>query len=160
MDHPNENDDEDDDDDEDGRTKEQRSKTKKSITGKRNYRWTKRKYNYRVIIGISYIISFTVLVLMAEGFFIFEFLTRNKFYKNLDDFAAIYFSTCREESGYMEVLDVYREHYANPENTYGRTVALSSTVSQYWNTLYKLSKDFTAVRSPYQYRMIRKRVRC
>ena len=41
----------------------------------------------------------------------------------------------------METLNIYREYYANPFNTYGRNTPLNSVVDDYWKFLYERIKD-------------------
>ena len=86
-----------------------------------------------------------ILVLAAETYFICEFLTRRNFYNRYSEFMKSYKAVNEEDISYMKTLDVYREYYANPQNTYGRTEPLSSIVSEYWMNLYLYNRDYITV---------------
>ena len=45
----------------------------------------------------------------------------------------------------MEVIDLYREYYNDPNNNYGKKIPLSENFDSFWNTLYKLTKDYKSV---------------
>lgn len=125
--------------------KVKKRKTNKHLGTKHNYSWYRRIYTHKVVIGTNYLISFILLMVVTEGYFVFEFIMQNNFYKNLKEFANIYFFTNSEAVGYMDAIDFYKEYYTDPNNIYGRNTPLSAEASNYWNILYKLSKDYMNV---------------
>eukprot|EP00826_Nyctotherus_ovalis_P054526 TRINITY_DN7149_c0_g1_i1.p1 TRINITY_DN7149_c0_g1~~TRINITY_DN7149_c0_g1_i1.p1 ORF type:complete len:109 (+),score=21.19 TRINITY_DN7149_c0_g1_i1:170-496(+) len=88
-------------------------------------------------MGVIYLISLVFMIVIAEAFFVWQFLMKIKFYNNLVEFSNIFLLFNKGYIGYIEVLNVYREHYANPSNSYGRTTRLNSVTEDYWKSLYE-----------------------
>jgi len=84
-------------------------------------------------------------MLATEAYFIWQFVMRSNFYDNLIEFTKIFRTANEEHVAYMEVLNIYREYYNNPNTNYGRIIPLSETISTQWDTLYAISKIYQSV---------------
>lgn len=99
-----------------------------------------RIYTHKKTMGVSYLISLVFMIVIAEAFFVWQFLMKIRFYNNLVEFSNAFLLFNKEYIGYIEVLNVYREYYANPSNSYGRTTRLNSVIEDYWKSLYEKIK--------------------
>lgn len=104
-----------------------------------------RIYTNKKNLGVNYLISFIVLMVLTEGYFILEFILRSNFYNSLNEFSIIYMTANTEMVSYLEVINVYREYYANTSTSFGREVSLQQVVSTYWEDLYEISKQYKEV---------------
>lgn len=104
-----------------------------------------RVYTHRRRLGISYLVSFIVLMLLAETYFVVEFVLRSDFYNSLNQFSTIYLTTYQEAVVYLEVIDVYREYFADPSTNIGRITPLPSIAYNYWTHLYETEKAYNEV---------------
>jgi len=100
-----------------------------------------RIYTHKKAIGVSYLMSLIFMIIIAQAFSVWQFLMNHRFYNNLIKFSNIFLIFNKESIGYMETLNIYREYYANPFNTYGRNTPLNSVVDDYWKFLYERIKD-------------------
>jgi hypothetical protein len=104
-----------------------------------------RVYTQKKSLGNKYFISFIVLMLITESYFVMQFVLRNQFYQNLSTFSSIFRTAYEDLVAFKEVENVYREYFTNSTTDFGRTTKLSSTVFDYWNSLYEMEKKYRDV---------------
>ena len=104
-----------------------------------------RIYMHKKRLGLTYVISYIFLMLLAQGYFVMQFVLRSQFYENVSEFATIYYGSYEEAINLMEAMDVYREFYHDPTTQMGRKVQLKSTVDTQWKALYKAQRDYKSV---------------
>ncbi len=98
-------------------------------------------------VGCRYILSYVALLLLAQSYFILQFLLRINFYDNVQEFSIIYQKAHEELMMFMDVMNVYREYYANSQSTIGRSTALKETVNVVWQELSIAQKEYQSVRT-------------
>ncbi|MDR3547491.1 MAG: hypothetical protein P4M11_04330 [Candidatus Pacebacteria bacterium] len=100
-----------------------------------------RIYTHKKMLGCTYIISYLVLMVLAEGYFVLQFVLRSQFYNKLNEFTTIYHKAYEDMVSLLQTVDVYREYYNNPSTTVGRIKLLRDSVFTEWESLYTAQKE-------------------
>ncbi len=106
-----------------------------------------RVFTHKKSFATRYLVSFVVLMLLAQGYFVLQFVLRTQFYNRIYNFSAVYHTAHKDLDLYLEVLNVYREYYAAPDNDIGRHNPLRLAVLNEWQKLYAIEKLYFEVPS-------------